>query len=59
MKVVLEIKLPVSVPVLAAVGDALAKIHIGKVLFMQREAQMLKFFYEDISDCFQPPTSGQ
>lgn len=58
MKIVLEIKLPISVSVLTAVGDAIIKLHIGKVIFMRTEGQMLQFLYEDISDCIPALTGG-
>ena len=42
--IVLEIKLPVAVKDLAAIAEALGKIHGKNVLFMRQVGQMLQLY---------------
>lgn len=57
MKIVLEIKLPVAVSVLAAISDALIECHPDKALIMRQEGLMLQIYHED-GDCIPSPTGG-
>ena len=63
--IVLELKLPVPVKELAAVTDALCKIHGKNTLFMRQVGQMLQLYKSraasppNASDQAQPPDQNQ